>query len=406
MKQSQLEFARATKLQGKQLARFSRDVVDSAIRGSFDIYTDSMPRIQYYRERKVEPEVKNLLEQEAVDCALEDDEETEQPELREAEPTVQPGMSEEIEGLDEEISPIERWQASFIAHEAATADRRVLPAIEEHPDGHKSTKMLERQNQDLERYRTATRSKENRSLFTVSERTKTKVPPRPLSTDGIGTMSTFSIPPSQMVYVKLLMFGECKCTIAVPEKITREDLRKRASQDFGGRVAIQPEMISVKEGSSVVCYPTYVPEVAKGEPQIPTVTPYLEREQKLYPVEVPSCATFDDMVIVASNIMGCPCLLRTDTRFPLRTDDHIPIAAEQDIHLAQMKLEALRADDELKIQQKMNAIQWTMADVPPRPASRELSSIEQAFSCPPPESVSKWGEEIEVRFEDISGSQG
>jgi hypothetical protein len=104
MKQFQLEFARATRLQGRQLARFSRDVVDAAIRGSFDIDTDSMSRIQYHREHKVEPEVKSLFEEEAVDCALEDDEELEQPEKREAEPVVQPEMSEEIEGLDEEIS--------------------------------------------------------------------------------------------------------------------------------------------------------------------------------------------------------------------------------------------------------------------------------------------------------------
>jgi hypothetical protein len=82
VKQSQTEFARATKLQGKQLARFSRDVVDAAIRGSFDIYTDSMSRIQYHREHKVEPEVKNLLEQEAVDCAMDDDEEAERLEKR------------------------------------------------------------------------------------------------------------------------------------------------------------------------------------------------------------------------------------------------------------------------------------------------------------------------------------
>jgi hypothetical protein len=100
MKQSQTEFARATKLQGKQLAKFSRDVVDAAIRGSFDIHTDRMSRIQYHRAHKVEPEVKNLLEQEAMDCALENDDETEHPEQREAEPTVKPGMSEEIEGLD------------------------------------------------------------------------------------------------------------------------------------------------------------------------------------------------------------------------------------------------------------------------------------------------------------------
>jgi hypothetical protein len=352
----------------------------------------------------VEPEVKNLLEQEAVDCALEDDEETEQPERREAAPVVQPGMTEEIEGLDEEISPIERWRASFIAHEAATADRRLPPAIEEHPDGHKSTKMLERQNQDLERQRTAVRSKQSREWLPLPEKSKTGKPPRPISADGIGEMSTFSVPSSPTVYVKLLMFGEHRCTIPVPEKITREDLRKRASQEFRGRVAIQPEMIPPKERSTVVCYPTYMPEVAKGEPQNPSVTPHLEREQKLYPVEVPARATFEDMVIVASNIMGCPCMLRTDIRFPLRTDDHILIATEQDIHLEQMKLEALRAEDKLKIQQKANAIQWTMADVPPRPASRELPSLEQAFNCPPPESVSKWGEEIEVRFENISGT--
>jgi hypothetical protein len=30
----------------------------------------------------------------------------------------------------------------------------------------------------------------------------------------------------------------------------------------------------------------------------------------------------------------------------------------------------------------------------------------QAFSCPPPESVSEWGEEMSVRFEDVSGTQG
>jgi hypothetical protein len=52
------------------------------------------------------------------------------------------------------------------------------------------------------------------------------------------------------------MFGELRRTISVPEKITREDLRKMASQEFGGRVAIQPETIPVKNDSTVVCYPT------------------------------------------------------------------------------------------------------------------------------------------------------
>jgi hypothetical protein len=165
-------------------------------------------------------------------------------------------------------------------------------------------------------------------------------------------------------------------------------------------------MFPVRTGSIVVCYPTYVPEIEKWADKIPIVTPYLEREGKLYPVEVPACATFDDMVVVASNIMGWPCMLRTDTRFPLRTDDHIMIATEQDFHLEQMKLEALRAEDELKNQQKLNAIQWTMADLPPRPASLDALPLTQVFTSPPPESVSKWGEEMEVRFEDVSGTQG
>jgi hypothetical protein len=82
------------------------------------------------------------------------------------------------------------------------------------------------------------------------------------------------------------------------------------------------------------------------------------------------------------------------------------IATEQDVHLEQMKLEKLRAEDELKMQQKMNSIRWTMADLPPRPASRDFLPPAQAFANPPPESVSKWGEEMEVRFEDVSGTQG
>jgi hypothetical protein len=254
------------------------------------------------------------------------------------------------------------------------------------------------------RYYVAARLKEGRMLRPIDEKPKKGAPPRALSTNG--GENSIPVPPSPIVYVKLVLFGECKCTIAVPENISRDDLQKRASQEFQGRVAIQPEMIPVKEGSTVVCYPTYVPEVEKWADKIPTVTPYLEREQKLYPVEVPADATFENMVEIASNIMGCPCMLRSDTGFPLRTDDHVLIATAQDIHLEQMKLEALRAEDELKNQQRLHAIQLTMADLPPRPASRELPTSPQTSSCPPPESVSKWGEEIEVKFEDVSGTQG
>jgi hypothetical protein len=71
-----------------------------------------------------------------------------------------------------------------------------------------------------------------------------------------------------------------------------------------------------------------------------------------------------------------------------------------------MKLAALRAEDEIKLQQKANAIQWTMSDLPPRAVSRDALPPAQAFQFPPPESISKWGEEVAVHFEDVSGMQG
>jgi hypothetical protein len=218
------------------LARFSRDVVDAAIRGSFDIYKDSMSRIQYHREHKVEPEVADLLEKEAFDCALEDDEEAEKPEKRELEIEMKPGMTEELEGLDEEISPIDQWQASFIAHEAALAERRLAPEIREHPDGHKSTKMLERQNRDLERQVIALRSKEGRALHSLDRVIMKTRPQRAVS--AAAWTNSVPIPPRPIVSVKLLLFGEHRSTISIPENISRDDLRMRASQEFQGRVSI------------------------------------------------------------------------------------------------------------------------------------------------------------------------
>jgi hypothetical protein len=98
------------------------------------------------------------------------------------------------------------------------------------------------------------------------------------------------------------------------------------------------------------------------------------------------------MVTVTLKVMGCPCLLKTDTRFPLHTNDRIEFKSEQDVNRELMKLADLRAEDEIKIQQRANAIQWTMADVPPRVASRDALSPAQAFQCPAPESIRQWGE--------------
>jgi hypothetical protein len=58
MKKSMAEFSRVTRLEGKHLAQWSRNVVDAAIRGSYDIYTDSMQRVKYNREHAPDPAVR------------------------------------------------------------------------------------------------------------------------------------------------------------------------------------------------------------------------------------------------------------------------------------------------------------------------------------------------------------
>jgi hypothetical protein len=95
-----------------------------------------------------------------------------------------------------------------------------------------------------------------------------------------------------------------------------------------------------------------------------------------------------------------------DTRFLLRTDDHIVFMLDHDVQVEQMKLAALLAEDEIKVQQRVSVVQWKVADLPPRVASCDSLPPAQAFPCPPPESVPRWGEEVQVDFKDTSGTHG
>jgi hypothetical protein len=186
-KQSQTEFARAAKLEGKNLARFSRDVVDAAIRGSFDIHTDSMERIRYHREHPPDPAVAQLLEKEAFDCALDDDEEVEPTEQID-EKEEKPCMVDEIEGLDEEISPIEKWKTSVVVHEAAVTDRRISLEIVEHPNGDKSTKQPERAEREVTQLRNSQILELNRGLEAGREPgpAMRQAVPRAISVEAMG----------------------------------------------------------------------------------------------------------------------------------------------------------------------------------------------------------------------------
>jgi hypothetical protein len=64
---------------------------------------------------------------------------------------LRPGMSAELIGIDDDITRIEEWQASFLAHEMDVEDRRGLPEIPVHPDWHRSTKQQKAFFRDMQR---------------------------------------------------------------------------------------------------------------------------------------------------------------------------------------------------------------------------------------------------------------
>jgi hypothetical protein len=227
------------------------------------------------------------LEKEEFDCALEDDEEPELSAEEKPEEKSEPEMTQEIEGSDEEISPIERWQASVSAHEAAVTDRRVAPEIAEHPDGHKSQKQTHRMEQELQRAATVRRFQENLNLAAKADKGKAVQASTPISKSALSVPAV--IPAIPDVRVRLFIFGEYRKTITVPENISKEDLRNWASYEFQGRVAIRPEVFPVRAESIVICCPSFVPEIGGKEIPVPTVVLCLERGERLCPVEVPEC---------------------------------------------------------------------------------------------------------------------
>jgi hypothetical protein len=68
----------------------------------------------------------------------------------------------------------------------------------------------------------------------------------PRAQSAAGYQVPHVIPVCPDVHVRLFIFGEHRKTIEVPEDISRENLRRLASQEFGGSVAIHPGVIPVR----------------------------------------------------------------------------------------------------------------------------------------------------------------
>jgi hypothetical protein len=165
------------------------------------------------------------------------------------------------------------------------------------------------------------------------------------------------------VRVRLFMYGEQRQVIEVSDRISQADLRKCASHEFAGRALTIPEVFPVNDGTEITCIPSFIPESSSSK----TVVQCLEHSNTLYPVEVPADITLEGMVEVTSRGMGCPCLLRLDTRFPIRTDDRVQFASEQEMHLEQRNW----PNSTRKTRSERNRLQWRKHGLWPRPRPKQ-----------------------------------
>jgi hypothetical protein len=84
-------------------------VLAAAIRGSLEIYVDSVQRAWYNREHPPDKETLEQIKEHEVDCVVGEDEEEEEEGLVGicGPMEMKPGMSPELEGIDDEITGIE-----------------------------------------------------------------------------------------------------------------------------------------------------------------------------------------------------------------------------------------------------------------------------------------------------------
>jgi hypothetical protein len=97
----------------------------------------------------------------------------------------------------------------------------------------------------------------------------------------------------------------------------------------------------------------------------------------------------NDLTNVSPRIMGTACRIHNITRFPIHSDDEIGIATEQEVHMEQMKLDALRKEDEIRARPKppmVPSMPQVLKQAPRRPISRDETAVWPTFQPPPHQS--------------------
>jgi hypothetical protein len=170
-----------------------------------------------------------------------------------------------------------------------------------------------------------------------------------------------------MVHVQLSLYESLCHEIEVPENTSQADLRMRASQLFIERVQTVPETFPLRDGTIVNCIPSFVPPTNHSDESKCAVVPYSTHQEKHYPIEVWPDIPSTDLANAASSVMGYLCCVHGSTRYPIQSKDEVIIGTEQDVHLEEIKLAALRQEDEIRVQ------------------SRTFPTMQQVFKQAPPQ---------------------
>jgi hypothetical protein len=264
-KRSEMEFAKATRSQKKDLARCWRNVVGIALHGSYQIFHESMKKTRYNRTNPPIAEVLADIERQETDRMPDGDDDM---------------IDIEVDP-NEGVTGIELYQVSVMVREVAKEEEQPLPDLEERLDGHKDPEKPEALQRNLDRFQVIKHASHVHECFAVMEPTgeykSRPVIKRSISAKGMDTLGSYHIAPAQ-VKITLCIGGNRDNQILVSERTWMDDLRRIMSTHFQGRCCAQPDQFPPQDGTAVL--------VISMSSTINMVVPYMVHDGHKRPIEI------------------------------------------------------------------------------------------------------------------------
>jgi hypothetical protein len=118
---------------------------------------------------------------------------------------------------------------------------------------------------------------------------------------------------------------------------------------------VVPATYPLADDTIVDCIISSVGPPAVLDESAHTVVPCRVHRGRKLTIEIWPEIQVDDLIVVASNVMGTVCCLHDITRYPIQSGDETLIAIEQEVYMEQRKLDVLRKEDEIRSRQNPHA---------------------------------------------------